>query len=389
MKYVMFEHAGSGNHGCEAIVRSTVDMLGSNEYYLQTANEQEDVHYGLDKLTYLVKSFSGSLNRNSFQGLCRRVQSRISGVEYDSYDSVYRHSLLMKKGSVALSIGGDNYCYKGIIGSIRDKLKAFEVKGIPCVLWGCSVDKDFIDDLVINDLKHYSLITARESLTVQNLEEIGIRDNVVSVSDPAFTLKRENTNWNENIFKNYEVVGINVSDFMTFYNSYPDATFRNFNVLINYLLKETEYYIALIPHVEQEGNNDLMPIRKLSDSFQNERILVMDEDYNCRQIKDVIAKCKIFIGCRTHSTIAAYSTCVPTLVVGYSVKAKGIAKDIFGDYEDQLVDVREFSDDRDLLNKYFQFSEGVDEYRKQLTSVMPLYINRAYLGKDALLRIKS
>ena len=27
MKYVMFEHAGSGNHGCEAIVRGTLKII--------------------------------------------------------------------------------------------------------------------------------------------------------------------------------------------------------------------------------------------------------------------------------------------------------------------------------------------------------------------------
>ena len=54
---------------------------------------------------------------------------------------------------------------------------------------------------------------------------------------------------------------------------------------------------------------------------------------NCRQQKYIISQCAYFIGASTPSTIAAYSTGVPTLVVGYSVKAKGIAKDLFGTYD--------------------------------------------------------
>ena len=390
MKYVMFEHAGSGNHGCEAIVRTTVDMLGKNEYYLQTLDPDDDRRYGIDKLAVLVESSTDSVRRDSLQGYMLRIKSRIMpGMDYDVLDSINRHSALLKKDAVALSIGGDNYCYNGIIGSMRDKLRAFSAKNIPCVLWGCSIDEKYLDESVVRDLKRYSLITARESLTVETLAKHGITDPVVSCSDPAFTLKRQMTKWNDELFERNEVIGINVSDFMGYYNAYPEATFRNFKVLIDHLLKETDYYIALIPHVVQSGNDDRIPNKLLSDEFNSDRILVVDEDYNCMQLKDIIAKCKMFIGCRTHSTIAAYSTCVPTLVVGYSVKAKGIAKDIFGDYSDLLVDVREFKSDNDLLNKYLSFCNREKELKEHLETVMPEYIQRAYEAKDALLRIRS
>ena len=48
----------------------------------------------------------------------------------------------------------------------------------------------------------------------------------------------------------------------------------------------------------------------------------------------------MFIGARTHATIAAYSSCVPTLVVGYSIKARGIAKDLFGTDEGYVLPVQ-------------------------------------------------
>ena len=51
----------------------------------------------------------------------------------------------------------------------------------------------------------------------------------------------------------------------------------------------------------------------------------MIQDDNCMVIKGYISRCELFIGARTHATIAAYSTGVPTLVLGYSVKARGIA----------------------------------------------------------------
>ena len=55
--------------------------------------------------------------------------------------------------------------------------------------------------------------------------------------------------------------------------------------------------------------------------------VMLVQDCNCEELKGYISRCRFFIGARTHATIAAYSSQVPTLVVGYSVKAKGIAKD--------------------------------------------------------------
>ena len=68
----------------------------------------------------------------------------------------------------------------------------------------------------------------------------------------------------------------------------------------------------------------------------------MINDKNCMEIKGIISKCRFFIGARTHSTIAAYSTCVPTLAVGYSIKARGIARDIFGTEDNYVVPVQKF-----------------------------------------------
>jgi polysaccharide pyruvyl transferase WcaK-like protein len=41
----------------------------------------------------------------------------------------------------------------------------------------------------------------------------------------------------------------------------------------------------------------------------------------------------LFAGARTHSTIASLSSGIPTLSFAYSIKAKGINRDIFGHEE--------------------------------------------------------
>ena len=95
----------------------------------------------------------------------------------------------------------------------------------------------------------------------------------------------------------------------------------------------------------------------------------------------------MFIGARTHATIAAYSTCVPTLVIGYSVKSRGIAKDIFGTDYGLVVPVFEIDSAEKLIKTYEDFSRKKEIYRKQLEKVMPSYIEKARSSINELFKI--
>jgi polysaccharide pyruvyl transferase WcaK-like protein len=85
----------------------------------------------------------------------------------------------------------------------------------------------------------------------------------------------------------------------------------------------------------------------------------------------------MFIGARTHATIAAYSSCVPTLVVGYSIKAKGIAKDLFNTYDNYCLPVQALESSDDLIRAFEWLKENEDGIRTHLTGIMPDYIKRA------------
>ena len=139
--------------------------------------------------------------------------------------------------------------------------------------------------------------------------------------------------------------------------------------------------IALIPHVVWVSNDDRKPLKVLYDKFKDTNRVIMLDDYNCMELKGFISRCRMFIGARTHSTIAAYSTCVPTLVIGYSVKAKGIAKDIFGTYENYVLPVQSLSNKDDLINAFKWMKDNEDDIRKHLNEFMPGYKEKALQGK--------
>ena len=110
-------------------------------------------------------------------------------------------------------------------------------------------------------------------------------------------------------------------------------------------------------------------------------------DHSCEELKGYIARCRFFIGARTHATIAAYSSQVPTLVVGYSVKAKGIARDLFGTYENYVVPVQCLETEEQLLAAFQWMYEREKAFKKELAQVMSEYIKKAEEAGEKLQEI--
>ena len=106
-----------------------------------------------------------------------------------------------------------------------------------------------------------------------------------------------------------------------------------------------------------------------NDFDHNERIALV-EDHKTPQLKYIISKCECFVGARTHATIAAYSTGVPTLVVGYSVKARGIAKDLFGTEQDYVLPVQSLTNEDQLLNGFKWLLDKKESIHNHLETIL-------------------
>lgn len=113
----------------------------------------------------------------------------------------------------------------------------------------------------------------------------------------------------------------------------------------------------------------------------------MVKDCGCEELKGYISRCRFFVGARTHATIAAYSTAVPTLVVGYSTKAKGIAKDLFGNWNDYVLPVQDIRTIDELTKRFWWIYEHEEKIREHLQNIMPEYKKRISIGLDALKKL--
>ena len=374
MKKVLFMHSGSGNHGCEAIIRSTAAILdGGKDMTLWSWNVPEDRKYGVADLVDRVVA-AEEMRRFSMPYFEAQIKRRLLR-DKGAFRNVFLKYLF--KNNVAVSVGGDTYCYPGSAAEGVELNREIRKHCAHTVFWGCSVEESALTPEVRADIAQFDLITARECLSYELLKKIN--PNTVQVADPAFLLDRVDLPLPEH-FAEGNTVGINVSPMVVHYGS--SIVLENYENLIRYILEETDMNVCLIPHVVWERTNDLELLTVLYEKFRDSGRVCLIGDHNALELKGYIARCRFFIGARTHATIAAYSTCVPTLVSGYSVKARGIARDLFGTEEHYVVPVQGLNRTDTLKEEFCWLVAHERETKAALEAIMPEYKMRAAKAKD-------
>lgn len=383
----MYAHGGSGNHGCEAIVRSTLGLFRDEDNLhitLISKTPEEDRTYGIDQLcTVIPEQIPYPRCTPSFLSAYLRLKLKNNYVPLDklNYKKAFDN---IRRGDIVLSIGGDNYCYADAhrYTMMHDMLLQ---RGAKTVLWGCSIEPELLKQPAFaQDISRYSLITARESISYEALRSVN--PNTVLLRDPAFTLKYPDTALPAG-FLDGNMVGINLSPMAIEKETVPGLVMENYQKLIDHILAETNMGVALIPHVVWETGDDRRPLQQLYQKYKHTGRVLLIEDQNCMQLKGIIARCRFFIGARTHATIAAYSTGVPTLVVGYSVKSRGIARDLFGTEEGYVLPVQTVTRQDDVLKKFKWIAHNENLIKKQLICQIPQFTKRALEAKDYVGRL--
>lgn len=337
-----------GNRGCEAIVRSTVLMLkqtfGEVEVLVPSDDiprDQKQWPTAKEHGVCFVKAYLPALTRPwaHLQRLPLKILKR-AGWPFP-FPTKLRDEI--KSVDAILSIGGDNYSLDYRLPSLLMGIDRMAMDlGKPVFIWGASVGpfeaEPFFLPAIREHLTKTRIICVRESISYEYLTEgLGLT-NVLQMADPAFTLAKEYVDlgsfWPQ--ADDNKVLGFNISPLIERYKKdgqdlrketlcfIRDAVVKGFGVL-------------LTPHVtpldNATKNNDAVYMTSLLDELKDlgSAVTMMPPQFNASQIKQVVSKVRFFIGARTHATIAALSSTIPTLSIAYSVKAKGINRDLLGE----------------------------------------------------------
>lgn len=268
-KIFLYGHGGSGNHGCEAIVRSTVQIIRQITeipIFLISSNLEEDENYGVNKLCSLIRE-KNTFSKWSLEFLSAylNLKFRKEYIPMDKleYEKAFNY---VEEGDLAFAIGGDNYCYKDVERHIMMHEMMLE-RGAKTILWGCSIEPDILKNPIIEkDISKYQFITARESVSYRALKSVN--KHTFFIHDPAFSLKMARSDVCDSIKKGM-TVGINISPMIIENENIPGIVMKNYQKLIEYILKKSEMEIILIPHVVWKNGDDRIPIRKLYEKYEN------------------------------------------------------------------------------------------------------------------------
>lgn len=386
-KYILYSHDGSANHGCEALVRTTAALLNlpKHKLVLISKSPTEDAQYGIDQICTLVQQGAkkpiSKFDRNFFHAYWA-LRAHNNYYPMDCLSEIQGSHV--RRGDIALSIGGDTYCYGGT-KELAQTHTMWKYAGLKTVYWGCSIEPELLNDPdVVADIQRYDLITARETISYNAL--LKVNSNTIQVADSAFLLPAKKVSLPE-AFENSDLIGINFSSMIESHETSPEMARKNFENLIEKVLRETAMKILLIPHVVWSKQDDRNVLQRLYDKYAYSDRIYMVCDCTCEELKGYIAKCKLFIGARTHATIAAYSSYVPTLVVGYSVKARGIAQDLFGTDENYVLPVQNLTHENDLADSFDWLMDHRLEIADHLHKIIPQYVLRAHYGLKALKKL--
>lgn len=384
MHYYLPIYLDGGNRGCEAIAKGTAKLLGVPRALLVGLSRDIslDRRLGVDGYLTLVEKHGLSL----CQKICRKLEYIVARTDADKVNVLWKYEFKdffrgMGDDDIMLSTGGDMMCY--VNNEVIYTNEYIRKRGGRTVLWGCSMGPENLTPEKESTLRKFSLVFARESLSYKFFKSLGL-ENVVLFPDPAFILEPESCLLPE-CFSRGDVIGVNLSNYVLGGYSLESAFGIEVKSLLDYILKETTLQILLIPHVTWNDQDDRKVANMLMSVYEGTgRVSTLDIDnLNYCQIRHVIGECKFFIGARTHAVISAYSMCVPTIGLGYSIKSRGIAKDV-GLGERLVIDSKKPGSGR-LESAFKWLSQNEKSISQHLSSVMPEYRQQSYGIRDVVL----
>lgn len=428
MRIFITGHQGLGNRGCEALLRSTIELIRRRHpratFFVPSQDPQADARQWPQSIVSGVR-WIPSPQVTTHLALWARGCRLLPGLAASRWPlprlSPQEESAL-DRSDLMLSIGGDNYTLDYDLASLAlyvGMATLARQRGVPTVLWGASVGPFEAWPSVAQRMKRHldnlTALTVRESCSAQVLTEMGVGGATADelqrpvrrqVVDPAFTLEPEAVDLEPHLPSGQgPLLGLNLSPFAA-----PPAPGEPAVKARARLLREATSFIRraialegarilLVPHVsarDRQGQtvhrinaaqDDALLLDELVNVLGPEPRLRRLPTWSAPELKQAISCCDVFIGARTHAVIAALSSGVPAVALSYSLKARGIHRDLM-DREDGVLDVRQLDADQ-LHQSWSRLLERAPSERVHLRGRLPHWRARAASAVPLLDQIVS
>lgn len=183
-------------------------------------------------------------------------------------------------------------------------------------------------------LNRLSFILVRGEITKKHLEKLGINRPIYVQPDTSFVLDPASIEKVNKIVKQEKLdkkplIGIVASRQVDQRISDGDIKSQNrYTTIIaqiaDHVIEKLNALIVFIPNeiAQQKGGyDDIYTAEKAYELIKNKsEVRLITTEHQAQELKGLIGKCDLLITSRYHSTVAALSTCVPCLVIGWGFK---------------------------------------------------------------------
>ncbi|MEM1582877.1 MAG: polysaccharide pyruvyl transferase family protein [Candidatus Bathyarchaeia archaeon] len=236
----------------------------------------------------------------------------------------------------------------------------------PVIISPCTIGsfrKPFMNSIAKFVLNRASLIMVRENISWKNLEKLGVPKHKISLGgDLAFLLQPKQINADD--FTEIDLtkierpmIGLAPSQEICRYafiqrSKNPEEKYKMYVKLMSeiadFMIERFDASVILIPHSLSDEESpryklldDRIACQSVYDGIKNKgKVWFIRGHHRTDEIKALIGKCDLFVGCRMHSTIASTSMLVPTIALAYGEKFEGIISDLMGQ-RDYVINVSE------------------------------------------------
>jgi colanic acid/amylovoran biosynthesis protein len=396
--FLLIGNGPFSNRGCEAIVRGTMVILRQtfgndirvtllsycrqDEIAAQIRNEKDP---GLRHVALHPARWSAAWLQKQLHSHLWHTSLPVETARFNS--------LLPGKAAV-LAVGGDNYSLnygRPVMYMALDKLAM--ARAIPLILWGASVgpfdtDPQFKEQ-ILEHLKKFSRLLVREEVSRQYLEVNGASENLHLVADPAFLMPPAQPQPNKLGFEiPQQAIGINLSPLLgrqVMKDHHAEWTGRCTEIVAA-VANRLAQPIMLIPHATRPADSDYKLHKSIVDDLPavlRARVRLVPDTLDAAETKALISCCAIFIGARTHATIAAFATATPVLSLAYSIKSVGLNQSLYG--HQQYCLLPEEITPQTVAARAQLLAENTQTVRRRLAEQLP-EINRQSLRAGELLQ---
>ena len=323
MGFVIYGHRGSGDHSCEDRLRGTCRLLPEPPD-VYSACPEEDWHYGIGKLG----------------GLCRHTSD---GLKQD-----------LQPGDFLLADG---------TGEPERLCK----RGVRQILWGWTPKETTLSKKTIRKLSGYAIITVMDRHSLEMLRHAGLGTKVRMGPDPSFLVDKQIRPLRGAFRK--DTVGLCLGAACSRYEDAEGILYRSYCALIRYILEETPFQIALIPYCSKRDCRDELLLALLERQFRDSGRIFLRGDGGCRCLRGDLSLCRCVIG--ASGAVAAWSCGVPALCLGTNGRSVGLAGELFGSWQRNVVSIQSLRSEQDLINRFRIFLCREDAQRQALERMIP------------------